>query len=161
VDWRVAVWFVTYRRQKWAIDSFAPYKSPGLDGIIPALLQEGWRILVPYLLKIFRACPVTGYIPAIWHQFMFVFIPKCGKNSYSGPRDLRLISHTSFLLKTMDTLLDRFLREEISAFMPLHPYENAYQAGKSVEMALHQLMVWVEKALDLQETALGVFLYKE
>jgi hypothetical protein len=42
--------------------------------------------------------------------------------------------------------------------MPLLPYENAYQTGKSVEMALHQLMVRVEKALDLQEAPLGAFL---
>jgi len=39
----------------------------------------------------------------------------------------------------------------------LHPNQHAYQAGKSVETALHQL-VWVEKALDQQEIALGVFL---
>jgi hypothetical protein len=42
--------------------------------------------------------------------------------------------------------------------MPLHPTQHAYQAGKSVEMALHQLVVWIEKALDQQETVLGVFL---
>jgi hypothetical protein len=42
--------------------------------------------------------------------------------------------------------------------MPLHPNQHAYQAGKSVETALHQLVVWVEKALDQQETALGVYL---
>lgn len=42
--------------------------------------------------------------------------------------------------------------------MPLHPNQQAYQAGKSVEIALHQLVVWVEKVLDKQERALGVFL---
>jgi hypothetical protein len=41
---------------------------------------------------------------------------------------------------------------------PLHPNQHAYQAGKSVEMALHQLVVLVEKALDQQEAALGIFL---
>jgi len=41
VDWRVAVGIITYRMVVWAIDSFAPYKSPGMDGIFPALLQEG------------------------------------------------------------------------------------------------------------------------
>jgi len=46
----------------WAIDSFAPYKSPGMDGIFPALLQEGWGVLVPSLFMIFHACLVTGYI---------------------------------------------------------------------------------------------------
>jgi hypothetical protein len=104
----VAARVVIYGRKKWAIDSFAPYKSPRMDGIFPALLQEGRRILVPYLVKIFRACLVTGYIPAIWHQVKFIFIPKSGKNPYSGPRDFRLISLTSFLFKTIDRLVVRF-----------------------------------------------------
>ena len=43
---------------KLAIDSFAPYKSPGMFGIFPALLQEGRRLLVPYIVKIFRTLPV-------------------------------------------------------------------------------------------------------
>jgi hypothetical protein len=42
--------------------------------------------------------------------------------------------------------------------MPLHPNQHAYQAGKLVEMALHQLVVRIEKVLDQQETALGAFL---
>jgi len=42
--------------------------------------------------------------------------------------------------------------------VPIHPNQQGYQAGKSVETALLQLMVWVEKVLDQQETALGVFL---
>ena len=67
------------------------------------------------------------------------------------------ISLTPFLLKTMKQLVGRFLRNEILAFMPLHPNQHAYQAGKSVETTLHQLMVWVEKALDQQKTALGDF----
>ena len=41
VDWRVATKIVTYRRLEWAINSFSPYKSQGVDGIFPALLQEG------------------------------------------------------------------------------------------------------------------------
>jgi len=58
-------------------------------------------------------------------------------------------------------LADRFLRDKIFAFMPLHPNQPAYQGGKSVEMALHQLFVWMGKALDEQETALRVFLDTE
>jgi len=94
----VAVRVVNYRREKWAIDSFAPYKSPLMDGIFLALLQEGWRIFDPYMVKILLVCLVTGYIPAIWHQVKFVFIHKPNKNSYSGPRDLNLsVSHCSYL----------------------------------------------------------------
>jgi hypothetical protein len=38
LGWRVAVRVVTYGRVVWVIDSFAPYKSPGMDGIFLALL---------------------------------------------------------------------------------------------------------------------------
>jgi hypothetical protein len=61
----------------------------------------------------------------------------------------------------MERLADRFLRDEILATEPLHPNQHAYQAGKPVETALYQLVVWVEKALDQQEIALGIFLVIE
>ena len=54
--------------------------------------------------------------------------------------------------------MDRYLREVVLAFMPLHSNQHAYQAGKWVETALHQLFVRFEKALDQQEIALGRFL---
>jgi hypothetical protein len=57
----------------------------------------------------------------------------------------------------MESLVDRYLRDETLALVPLRPNQHAYQAGKSVETALHQL-VWVEKALDQQKIVLGVFL---
>jgi hypothetical protein len=44
--------------------------------------------------------------------------------------------------------IDRFLRDEILASKPLHPNQHAYQAGKYVEMALHQLglrRLWTSK----------------
>ena len=81
MDWQVAVRIVTYRRVEWTIDSFAPYKSPGVDGIFPALLQEGREILIPYLIKIYRACLATGCVPTAWRQVKVVFIPKPGRNS--------------------------------------------------------------------------------
>jgi len=56
----------------------------------------------------------------------------------------------------MERLVDRFLRDEILLLRPLHPNQHAYQAGKSVETALRQLVVQAEKALDLQEIALGI-----
>ena len=160
-DWRLATRAVAYKRVEWAIDSFVPCKSPGVDGIFPALLQKAWESVVPYLFRIFHACLATGYVRAIWRQVKVVFIPKPGRNSYSGPRNCRPISFTSFLLKPMERLVDRYLIDEALALVPLHPNQHAYQAGKSVETALHKLVVRVEKALDLQEAALGVFLDTE
>jgi hypothetical protein len=128
-----------------------------MNGIFLALLQEGRMIVVPYLARIFLACLATDCDPAIWRQVKVAFIPKTGKSSYSGPRDFTLISLTSFLLKTMERLFDRFLRYEALASVPLHPNQHAYQAGKSVETVLHQLVFRVEKVLDQQKTALNVY----
>jgi hypothetical protein len=58
----------------------------------------------------------------------------------------------------MERLVDRYLRDNALITVPLHSDQHAYQAGKSVETALHQLVVRVEKALDQQEIALGSFL---
>jgi len=68
-----------------------------------------------------------------------MFIPKPGRDAYSGPRDYRPIILISFLLKTMERLLDRYLRDEILAPMLLYSNQYAYQAGKSVESALNEL----------------------
>jgi hypothetical protein len=87
-----------------------------------------------------------------------VFIPKPSKATYGGPKVYIPISLTSFLLKTMEKLLDRFIRDEMAGFSPLHPNQHAYQAGKSTETALRQLLVRAEKVLDQKETALVVFL---
>ena len=97
--WRLAIRIVTYRRVEWAIDSFAPYKSPGVDGIFPAFLQKARKVIIPHLVRIFHACLSMGYVPAIWRQVKVVFIPKPGRNSYSGPKDYRSTNITSFLLK--------------------------------------------------------------
>jgi hypothetical protein len=57
----------------------------------------------------------------------------------------------------MEKLVDRFLRYEALASVQLHPNQHAYQAEKSVETVLHQLVFRVEKVLDQLETALGLY----
>jgi len=57
----------------------------------------------------------------------------------------------------MERLVDSYLRDEAPLLIPLHPNQQAYQAGKSVETAFHRLVVRVEKVLDQQETAFGVY----
>jgi hypothetical protein len=65
------------------------------------------------------------------------------------------------LPKTREGLLDRYLRTKAVAVMTLHPNQYAYHTGKSMEMALHQLIVWAKKAINQQETAVGVILDTE
>ncbi len=47
---------ITYERVEWAINSFQPYKSPGPDGIFPALLQHCKRKIIPWLVMVYRGC---------------------------------------------------------------------------------------------------------
>jgi hypothetical protein len=126
-DWMLATRVVTFRRVEWAIDSFSPYKIPRVDGIFPALLQQAREVVIPYMVRIFCACLSTGYVPGICQQVKVVFIPKPSRNTSSGPRDYRPISFTSFLLKTMERLVDRYLRDEALVIVPLHPNQPAYQ----------------------------------
>ena len=65
-SWEIAKSLITEYRIKWAFESMAPYKSPGEDGILPALVQHGMQYAVTLICKLYRASLVTGYIPLSW-----------------------------------------------------------------------------------------------
>ncbi|MCP3661285.1 MAG: hypothetical protein GY696_02130 [Gammaproteobacteria bacterium] len=158
LDWEVACEIVTEARIRWAIKSFAPYKAAGEDKIFPALLQKGLEVILKPLKAIFRACIALGYIPVPWRAVRVIFIPKPGKPCYSVAKAHRPISLTSFLLKSLERLVDWFLREGVLMRNPLHKCQHAYLSGKSTESALHQLVGRVEAALERKEYALTAFL---
>lgn len=157
-NWAVANEIVTYSRVIWAINSFKPYKAPGPDGILPILLQEGIEILSPVLCRIFRACIALGHIPSSWKSSRVIFIPKPGKANYLEAKAFRPISLTSFLLKILEKLVDRHIREEVLSVTPLSEAQFAYQAGKSTETALHGITNCLERAIEFKEIALAIFL---
>jgi hypothetical protein len=134
----VATKVVIYGRVIWAIDSFASYKTPEMDGIFPALFQRDRR----YIFLTWSGFLVSAWqlAPATWRPVKVLFLPKPGKDSYGGPKEYRTISLTLFLLKTWERLIDRFLRDKILTSMSLHPKQHAYQAIKSVEATLYQLV---------------------
>lgn len=156
-DWSIAKEIITYEKIEWAIDSFDPYKAPGPDEINPALLQQGKDIIIPQLCRLLRASLATGYIPLTWRKARMVFIPKPGKD-YSQARAFRPITLSSFVMKTIEKLIDRHVRETSLQEKPLHANQHAYQSGKSCESALHQLVARVEKANNKKEVALVAFL---
>ncbi|XP_054266948.1 uncharacterized protein LOC128989109 [Macrosteles quadrilineatus] len=47
---------------KWAVESFSSFKSPGGDGIFPALIQEGLEVLINHMIALFRGSFALGYI---------------------------------------------------------------------------------------------------
>ena len=66
----------TNSRIEWAIKSFKPYKSPGPDGIYPAMLQNCFDVTLPWLKILFTTCIKLNTIPKSWREARVVFIPK-------------------------------------------------------------------------------------
>ena len=154
----LAASIVTPERIIWAIDSFSPFKSPGRDEIFPALLQQGKEFLIPHLTKMFKFSIATGLIPKTWSGVNAIFIPKPGKLSYAEPKSFRPISLMSFVLKTLEKLIDRYIRDTSLVEKPLHKFQYAYQEGKSTEAALHLIVAKMEKTTENKEVGIAAFL---
>jgi len=85
-------------------------------------------------------------------------VPKPGRTDYTMVKAFRPISLMSFLLKTLERLVDRFIRDDTLIRYLLNENQHAYMAGKSTDTALHVLVGKIEKALHNKEYALSVFL---
>lgn len=156
--WQIAERVITEDKLRWAISSFQPFKSAGPDGIFPALLQWGSELILGRLVRIMRACLALGYIPKAWRETNVIFIPKPGRSDYTNPKSFRPISLTSFLLKTMERLVERDLRDGALKDIPLHRNQHAYCQGKSTESALHAVVTRIEEALREKIICLGTFI---
>lgn len=148
----------TRSKVEWAVNSFEPYKSPGMDGIFPILLQKSNGILIPLLTKLFRASLILEYIPSTWRQVRVMFIPKAGRREKSLPKAYRPISLTSVMLKIMEKIFDLHIKSKHLIEAPLSKFQFAYQTGKSTETALHLLVSKIEDSLETKEITLAAFL---
>ena len=142
----------------WAVNSFSPYKAAGEDKIFPALLQKSADILEDRLQILFRNSLRMSYIPKCWRGTHVVFIPKVGKPNYEVAKAYRPISLMSFLLKTLEKLIDKHVRLYDLKVNKLNSKQFAYQEGKGTETALHDIITTIEKSLKKREIALGVFI---
>ncbi|KAG8181617.1 hypothetical protein JTE90_017737 [Oedothorax gibbosus] len=93
-----------------------------------------------------------------WRQSKAVFIPKPGKADYSVAKAFRPICLSSFLLKTLEKMVDRYIRDEVLPQKPLSKFQYAYQPGKSTETALYDLFTVLDRAVNQKELALATFL---
>jgi ribonuclease HI len=143
---------------KWAINDFEPFKAAGKDEIFPALLQNGLTFLSRPLKNIFIKSHAMGYIPKIWNEVKVIFIPKAGRRPSEDPKSYRPISLSSVMLKIMEKILDRHIRENILKANPLSRHQYAYQTGKSTEAALKTLVEKIKKSFNDKQVCLGGFL---
>ena len=157
VDWHTGQKAVAFGRVRWAVGSFMPYKSPGPDGIYPVLLQKDLDVLEIPLKKIFRACIALGYVPVAWRVSRVAFIPKGGRVGHSVPKDYRPITLMSFMVKTLERLVDRLMEEQLQE-SPLSETQHAYRKGRSTDTALHRVVDFIETGMRGGGAVLGVFI---
>ena len=129
-DWALSNRVVSYNKLKWATFSFQPYQAPGMDEIMPIMLQQGFELLAGKLLMLLRASLALGYIPVSWRHTSVVFIPKPGK-SLTQAKSLRPISLMSFILKIVEKLIDRHIRGGVVVEKPTTPEPVCLQ-GRNV-----------------------------
>lgn len=87
-----------------------------------------------------------------------VFIPKPGKSDYTIPKSFRPISLTSFLVKGLERLVERHLRDTFTRNGRKFVVQHAFQEGKSTESALHELSKVIDKTISDKEYALATFM---
>ena len=141
----------------WAIKRFKPYKSPGPDKVYPSMLQQGLEQIIPELKEIFRASLRLSHVPQVWSTTKVIFLPKPGKETYDNPKSYRPISLSSFILKTLERLVDIYLRNQVLSTNPLQQNQFAYQKGKSTETALHALTYKLGKSMKEGTETLAAF----
>ena len=107
---------------------------------------------------VIRGCIATGYIPERWGETRVVFIPKPGRTGYTETGDFKPISLTSFFLKTAERLVNLYVRSSLLANSLLYVNQHAYQRDKSTETALHNVVGYIEKAIENNEVTIGAFI---
>ena len=142
----------------WATAQFQPYKAPGPDNIYPNCLQVAADLVVPILKQIFDLCLQTTYLPKIWRTSKVSFIPKPAKLSYNEAKSFRPISLTCFLLKTLEWLIEIYIKGFVFTTHPLIQSQHAYTCDKSTDSALHTFINKLESSLQKSHSTWCTFL---
>ncbi|XP_020296446.1 uncharacterized protein LOC109861283 [Pseudomyrmex gracilis] len=93
-----------------------------------------------------------------WGGTRVVFIPKFVRNDHIAAKDFKPISLTFCVLKTLERLVDRYLKIGPLLAHPLSPAQYAYREGRSTDTVLHHFVGEVEVQLETKGYALSVFL---
>lgn len=144
-------------RINWAINSFLPFKGTGADEIYPIMLQKADNILIEIISGIYKECIKKAIIPKEWTKARVIFMPKPGRFNHCRAEDFRPLSLTSFLLKTLERLVETHIRQS-SDVGALCVSQHAYIGGRSTDTAAHVVVNRIEKAFVDKEDALIISL---
>jgi Reverse transcriptase (RNA-dependent DNA polymerase) len=135
-----------------ALNEFGRYKSPGPDGIYPIQLQNLPKSGITVLKDLLTYSLHTNYIPKKWLDVEVTFINKPGKKAYDTPKSFRPISLMSFFTKTMEKILNKKIRDDLTINNNLFdPDQHAYQEAKGCDTAILNVTTRIKKALENKE----------
>ena len=141
-----------------AVKDLVPGRAPGVDGITPSMMQEGWAVLSPVFHQLCLGCLELGTIPSGWRETKLVFIPKTGRVDLDNPKAYRPISLTSFQLKTLERVILNYLLRLDGVKDTITRNQHAYMTGSSTESALHALVSRLEQGIVEGRFSLAIFL---
>lgn len=104
------------------------------------VVEPGWHLPNVPLVDF------QGNTPAKWRKVRVVFIPQSGRRGYTAARKYRATSLTSFLLKTLERLVNKFMTGPLKKF-PFNEDQHAYQTGRSTVTALLSVVTFTEEQL--------------
>jgi len=140
---------------KRAIYSFGNKKAPGPDGIQPIVIKKLPDNIIKILIYMYKRSLRTGQIPSNWRRMKVIFIPKVGKSEYSSPKAYRPITLSSFLLKTMERVVQWQVTESIPE--PLYA-QYVYMKGLLTDDALSDAVDFIESSFYQKGLTLAVSL---
>ncbi|CAB0043852.1 unnamed protein product [Trichogramma brassicae] len=107
-------------------------------------------------MEFFRPATETcKYIPLEWRTAKVVFIPKAGRVQHVTVKDFRPISLTSFVFKTSEKVVDRYLRDRILQTRPLHP-PISMRTGRATRQSQPCMRPWQKSKPGWRRGAFGI-----
>ncbi len=138
--------FITMPRIKWAIEHFSSNKAAGPDGIQPVVLKNLPDSYLQQLQILYISSISIGYVPQKWRHSKVVFILKPGKEDHAKAKSFCLITHTSFIFRTLERVVLDHLEDE-GIYEKLHINQHTFCKGLSCDLALSDMVDEIESSL--------------
>jgi hypothetical protein len=119
----------------YAISTFKLFKLAGTAGIVPAVLQQRVGLFMSYPnLKTFLP---TGYIPKAWRQVKVMIIRRLWIANYTKAKACSPFILLTFMLKMIEKLVNRHIRDKILGRRSVHRYQFSQQLWKTTASCDH------------------------
>ena len=113
--------------------------------------------MLPHYLHTYIICHLyRRFFPDLLKKANVIALHKGGITS--DPSNYRGISLLSVFSKLLEKIANHQLHNYLNGKNIIHPSQFGFMKGKSIEWAIHQLLLEINNAIDSDQYALAVFL---